>query len=334
MRREKGDDTWNYIRIYAYLRKHIYMNPLGGDLYESVYLKGHPALSASNSDIPAPGSWHSKDVFTPHPSVPDIWKYVTRIDDRITLINGEKVLPLPIEGRIREDELVREVAVVGVDQPIPGLLIFRASRADHMSDEAYIDAIWSSVADANSSAEAFSQITREMIRLLPSNMEYPQTDKGNIIRAQVYAKFENQIKELYAKVEGNEGGLKLDIPALENYVMNSFRDIIGVPLESLETDFFTAGVDSLKAIQMRRMIEKNIDLDSKTLSPNVVYERGNAKELARYLFALREGEKLQQRDECSLMRQLIGKYSRFQQHQYLSDGTNGDVSKPEGQAVV
>lgn len=84
---------------------------------------------------------------------------------------------------MREDELVREAAVIGVDQPILGLLIFRAKRADYMSDEAYINAIWPSVADVSSRAEAFSQITREIISLLPSNVEYPQTDKGSIIRA-------------------------------------------------------------------------------------------------------------------------------------------------------
>lgn len=335
MRREKGDDTWNYIRIYAYLRKYIYMNPLGDDLYECVYLKGHPALSASNSDVPAPGSWHSKDVFTPHPSIPELWKYVTRIDDRVTLINGEKVLPLPIEGRMREDKLVREAVVVGVDQSIPGLLVFRARTADFMSNEAYIEAIWPSVADANSRAEAFSQITRDMISLLPSNVECPQTDKGNVIRAQLYAQFENEIKALYAKVKGSEkGGLKLDVQALEDYLMRSFRDTIGVPLQSLETDFFTAGVDSLKAIQMRRILEKSLDLDGKTMSPNVVYEKANAKELARHLFALRKGEELQHGDESLLMRQLIDKYSGFQQHQYLTTDDSRDVSRPKGQAVV
>ena len=335
MRRRKGDHTWNYIRIYAYLREHIYMNPQGNDLYEFVYLKGHPALSASNSDVPAPGSWHSKDVFTPHPSIPDIWKYVTRIDDRITLVNGEKVLPLPIEGRIREDPLVREAAVVGVDQPIPGLLVFRARVADYMSDEAYTNAIWPSVADANSRAEAFSQITREMISLLPSDVEYPQTDKGSIIRVQLYATFKDEIEQLYAKVQSKEGeGLKLEIPALENYLMTSFRETIGVPLESLETDFFSAGVDSLKAIQMKRIIERSLELNGKRLSPNIVYEKANAKELARYLFALRKGEEPQQGDESSLMRHLIDKYSGFQQHLPLTGATNGDVSKPKGRAAV
>ena len=311
------------------------MNPQGNDLYEFVYLKGHPALSASNSNVPAPGSWHSKDVFTPHPSIPDIWKYVTRIDDRITLVNGEKVLPLPIEGRIREDPLVREAAVVDVDQPIPGLLVFRARVADHMSDEAYTNAIWPSVADANSRAGAFSQITREMISLLPSNVEYPQTDKGSIIRVQLYATFKDEIEQLYAKVQSKEGeGLNLEIPALENYLMTSFRETIGVPLESLETDFFSAGVDSMKAIQMKRIIERSLELNGKRLSPNIVSEKANAKELAQYLFALGKGEEPQRGDEFSLKRHLIDKFTGFQQHRSLTGATNGDVSKPKGRAAV
>lgn len=99
MRRDNGDDSWNYIRLYANIRQYVHMSPLGDNTYESVYLKGHPALTTSDSDDPLPGSWHSKDVFTPHPNIPDVWKYVTRIDDRITLINGETVLSLSIEGR-------------------------------------------------------------------------------------------------------------------------------------------------------------------------------------------------------------------------------------------
>lgn len=204
-----------------------------------------------------------------------------------------------------------------------------------MSDEAYADAIWPFVVDANSHAEAFSQITREMISLLPSNVEYPQTDKGSIIRVQLYTTFKDEIEQLYAKAESKEGeGLKLEIPALQNYLMTSFRETIGVSLESLETDFFSAEVDSLKAIQMERMIERSLELNGKKLSPSVVYEKANVKELAQNLCALRKGEELQQGDESSLTRHLIDKYSRFQQHQYLTGATNGDVSKPKGRAAV
>lgn len=307
------------------------MAPAGDNLYEFVYLKGHPALSTSEvNDDPLPGSWHSKDVFTPHPSIPDVWKYVTRIDDRVTLVNGEKVLPLPIEGRMREDELVREAVVVGVDRSIPGLLVFRAAGADSMSAEAYLDAIWPSVEDANSRAEAFSQITREMIKVLFSDTTYPQTDKGNIIRAQLYTKFAAEIEEMYAQFDSiKEGGLKLDLPALEEYIMTAFRDTVGVSLPSLEADFFPSGVDSLKAIQMRQLIQNNISLNGKRLSANVIYEKANTKELAQYLYALSKGEEVQQDDQTLLMKQMINKYSVFQEHHY----SNSLIYK-RGQAVV
>ncbi|KAM5436557.1 putative NRPS-like protein biosynthetic cluster [Microsporum ferrugineum] len=335
MRREKGDDTWNYIRIYANIRKHLHMHLLGDNLYEFVYLKGHPGLSTSNSDVPAPGSWHSRDVFTPHATIPDVWKFVTRIDDRVTLANGEKVLPLPIEGRIREDELVREATVVGVDQAIPGLLVFRSKEADHMSDETYLEAIWPSVADANSRSEEFSQVTKDMITLIPSNVNYPQTDKGSVIRAQVYDKFADIIEAMYTRLEGGqEGSLKLDLPSIEQFLMQTCRDTIGVALETPETDFFSVGVDSLKAIQMRRIIQKTIELNGTRLNPNIVYEKGNVKELARYLHALGHGGNVPEVDGLQLMQQLIDRYSGFQRQNSLHHVTNGNISKTMGQAVV
>lgn len=320
MRRVKGDDSWNYVRIYTNIRKSIYMDPIGDGQYECVYLKSHPGLSptTANSDDPEPGSWRSKDVFTPHPTIPDVWKYVTRLDDRVTLSNGEKVLPLPIEGRIRQDNLVREAVVVGVDRALPGLLIFRAS--DDMSDEEFLDAIWPSIADANLRAEAFSQITREAVIMLPSGVEYPRTDKGSIIRAQVYRKFANEIEAMYARLDDEqEGTLRLDVVEIEKFLKSTYEDISGVTLESVDTDFFTAGVDSLKAIQMRRIIQKTLDLNKQRLSSNVIYDQGSVRKLAKYLSSLGQGHingngahaNVEEEDRTSLMKILITKYSDF-----------------------
>lgn len=315
MGREEGDDSWNYVRIYPNIRDSIHFEPIGSELFECVYLGSHPGLSpsTSDSDDPAPGSWHSKDVFTPHPSIPDVWKYVTRLDDRVTLNNGEKVLPLPIEGRIRQDDLVREAVVVGVDRAIPGVLLFRAS--DDLSAEAFLDAVWPSIADANSSAESFSHITKEMVAMLPSNREYPKTDKGSIIRAQVYREFADYIDEMYNSLEGDhEGTLQLDLAGIESFLKTTCEDVVGTPLESVDTDFFTAGIDSLKAIQMRRIIRKTLDLKGNRLSSNIVYEHGDIKTLAKYLFSLgqegdgRDGEI---ENKTLLIKELIQKYSSF-----------------------
>ena len=152
-------------------------------LFEAVYLPSHPGLapSAANLDDWVPGSWRTKDINAPHPSIPDEWKYVTRIDDRITLESEEKAFPFLIEGRTRQDELVREAVVVGVDRALSGVLSFRVS--DHLSTEEFFDAVWPSIEDVNSHVESFSQITRYMVAILPSDVEYPKTDKGSIIRA-------------------------------------------------------------------------------------------------------------------------------------------------------
>ncbi|KAI9716320.1 MAG: putative NRPS-like protein biosynthetic cluster [Candelaria pacifica] len=324
MRRKKGDDTWDYVRIYSNVRDSIQFEPIGNGLFEAVYLQSHPGLAPSiaNSDDPAPGSWRSKDVFAPHPSIPDVWKYITRIDDRITLETGEKVLPLPIEGRIRQDDLVREAVVVGVDRAIPGVLIFKAS--DHLSTEDFLDAVWPSIEDANSHAESFSQITKDMVALLPSNVEYPKTDKGSIIRAQVNEKFADYIDEMYHRLEGDqEGDLQLDLAGIESFLKDTYKDVAGTTLESLDTDLFNAGVDSLIAIQMRRIIQKTLDLSGKQLSSNIIYEHGNLATLAKYLFSLSPGghDLNGNEDKTQVMKELIQKYSSFGETVVLTGAT-------------
>ncbi|KAK2603577.1 hypothetical protein QQS21_004257 [Conoideocrella luteorostrata] len=310
MDRDAEDDSWSYIRIYQNIRKSIYMQPLGDGTFECVYLKTHPGLSTSNSDDPEPGSWHSKDVFMPHPSLPDVWKYVTRLDDRVTLSNGEKVLPLPIEGRVRQHPLVREAVVFGIDRAIPGIMLFRHEKAADMPDDTFIDQVWPAIVSANSRSEGFSQIVREMVLLQPSDASCPQTDKGSIIRGQAYRKFAREIDEVYARLDSEgEGTLRLDVSGIEGFLQDTYQDIVGAPLQSLDLDFFTAGVDSLRAIQMRRVIQNKLYLASKQLEPNVVYEFGNARKLARHLYSIAQGEDSEELDRTSLMRELIAKYS-------------------------
>lgn len=58
-----------------------------------------------------------------------------------------------------------------------------------------------------------------------------------------------------------EGSQKFDLPVLEDYPMTAFQDNVGVSLETLETDFISASVDSLKVIQMRQTIQRSLSLN-------------------------------------------------------------------------
>ena len=250
--RAPGDDSWDYIRIPPPIAKYIWMKPLGDDTYECVFLYGLEALNISNSDDP-PKSFHSKDMFVKHPKL-DAWKHIGRLDDRLTLINGEKVLPVPLEGRIRQDPLIRECCIFGTGKSLPGIFIFRNDISRDMSEGAFIDAIWPTIQKANLQAESFSQISKETIVAFGAEVDYPKTDKESIKRSQMYRRFARDMEAMYQKLEyTGTGTLQLDIPAMEEWIINTFRDSLNVHISSAQDDFFAAGANSLQAIQVQNL---------------------------------------------------------------------------------
>ncbi|KAL8738447.1 MAG: hypothetical protein Q9181_000761 [Wetmoreana brouardii] len=316
LNREPGDNDWAYLRVPPPYMEHIWPRPISDNQFEFVFLKDYPFRVESNSNDP-PSSYYSKDIFSPHPKMHNAWKYIGRLDDRVNLINGEKVLPLPIEGRIKENPLVKEAVVFGIARPIPGLLAFRAEAAKAMTDEEFIEKIMPDVEAANRTAEGFSQIGRDMIIPLPAGIEYPQTDKGSIIRAQMYRVYEKEINDVYGRLDlQEEGSLKLDVPELEEHLLTVGRQLIGEQLEDKTTDFFSAGMDSLRAIRMRGILVRDLDLggNSKDLSQNIVFETSNVENLAKYLYNLGQGQTTEVKDWKIVAKGLVQKQSLFQKH--------------------
>jgi hypothetical protein len=315
LNRPRDDKAWNYLRPPPHVAQFIYMKPIDGEICECVVLDGHKGKMMSNSNDP-PNSFHTKDLFIGHPTIPNAWKFVGRLDDRVTLTNGEKVLPLPIEGRIQQDPLVKEAVVFGIDRSVPGLLLFKATAAAGLSNEEFLDRVWPAIEDANRNAEGFSQISRDMVAIIPENMDCPVTDKSSIKRAQVYRDFAEVIEDVYTRLENSkEGTLVLGIPELQEWILKSFQEM-GIPLDRISTDFFSAGVDSLKAIQMRALIIKNLNLGGNVsrCGSMIVYDTGNTAKLAKALFDIRTNAGVENRgiNEVEGMRQLIGKYSKFE----------------------
>ncbi|OJJ47320.1 hypothetical protein ASPZODRAFT_166529 [Penicilliopsis zonata CBS 506.65] len=319
--RPAADPYWNYLRFFDNIRCFIWMKPLGDNLFECVYLAGHPALTVSNASEP-PGSFHSRDVFTPHPSLPDRWKYVTRLDDRLTLVNGEKVLPLSIEGRIKQHPLVHDAIAVGVGRAAPGLLLFREETSAQLTDGQFLDAVWPAVQEANAHAEQFSQITRDMIAVMAVGTACPRTDKGSLIRGQVEMVFGKEIESLYTgqRQETRALLLELDTAATKDHLMMLCRKELALDLSAgVDTDLFAAGIDSLKAIHLRRLILRDFKFDDEMQSKigsNVVLEMRSVSRLAAMICHLQQGrdDLIETEDEIGLMPGLVNKYSSFTPH--------------------
>lgn len=310
-----GDNEWNYCRLNPPVSEHVLMDEIAPGVFECVALESLKTRTAVNSDNP-PNSFRSRDLFAPHPTRPNLWKYLSRLDDRLTLVNGEKVLPLPIEGRIRQDHLVQEAAVFGIGRSVPGVIVIRSPDAKNMSDDEFFQAVWPSVEDANSRAETFSRVPKELVILVAADTEYPKTDKGTFIRAKIYDQFKDEIEKVYSDFEnGQVGDLALAVPELEQWLLKEFGKELGINLE-LGTDFYQAGIDSLQSTRMWSSIKKQIDLGGNhaSLSRNVLYETANIRNLAQHLYSTRMGESEAREDEVAVMKELISKYSNFNQH--------------------
>lgn len=279
--RPPGDNVWNYVRPPPPIMNNIFPKPVSDECFEFVFLENHPGRLYSgltNSDHP-PNSFHSRDLYTPHKTIRDAWKFLGRLDDRVTLLNGEKVLPLPMEGIIRQHRLVKEAVIFGVGRAIPGLLLFKshAVQDEGLTDQELVGLVWSTVQDANREAEGFSQIGRDMIVPLPASETLPSTDKGTVIRAQVYNKFEKHIDAAYLRLEqGQEGTQDWEGAQLEIYLAQLCNKILGSHALSPLDDLFSRGLNSLHAIQLRAQILCDIYLGGNgyKLSQNVVYEQG------------------------------------------------------------
>jgi len=315
--REDGDKAWNYVRPFPAIAPFLAMVPQGDGSSECVCLDGLPAKLASNSSDP-PNSFRTSDTFLPHPTIPNAWKYLGRIDDRVTLVNGEKVLPVPMEHQVRQNEFAKEALIFGVGQAFPGLLIIPSEKTIGLDKSQILAKIWPSIEVANSRAEAFSQIQKEMVEILEVDTVYPSTDKGTIIRIASYRRFADVIDSVYARFENGVSStgekLSLNIEELKEFLLKFFIEEVGVEGLKADTDLFDSGVDSLQGLKARSYFKRELDLGSSDLDQNVVFEHPSVAKLAAHLYSLRTGEVAELEDEIDAMAELIEKYSTFKNH--------------------
>lgn len=322
----KTDKAWNYVRPLAKTKPYLFFDEITTGIFEVVVLDGLSTKTTSNSDDP-PNSFRTRDTFVKHPTIPDAWKYLGRLDDRVTLFNGEKVLPIPYEHRIRQNKLVQECLVFGVDRAFPGLLIIPGSHAGDKTPPELLDLLWPTIEEANQKAEQFGRVSREMVKIMPAGTEYPRTDKGTVIRAACYKHFEDVIDEVYQRFEspGDEDRLTLEIPELQTYILDLLTQRVGLQGLTADTDFFAAGMDSLQAISARAHIVRELDLAGKVLGQNVVFDYPSVVQLSWYLYSLRTGSRIEDKSEVEVMRELVAKYSAFEPFKRGSQVPDGEV---------
>ncbi|KAI5861204.1 putative NRPS-like enzyme [Durotheca rogersii] len=296
-----GTHDWHY----------IYFDPCAGVAFDEVVdgayelvIRRDEALADTQNVFAIPGQQHLEkeyrtgDLFKPHPTAPNAWRWQARADDIIVFLNGEKSNPVSMEQHIlsRNSDLSGAL-VIGSQRFQAALLIEPAAAAAPLStaeQAALIERVWPSVDEANQMAPAHARVEKRLILVTSPGRPMIRASKGTIQRPISLSQYAAEIDKLYADVEMTLEDEPTDAPLdLANRDVVALRVVESVSAvtgwSSLDdgVGFFDRGMDSLQALQITRALRRSLHLP--TLALSTVYQNPTVSQLTSALLGEGKG---------------------------------------------
>ncbi|KAK0390625.1 hypothetical protein NLU13_0129 [Sarocladium strictum] len=310
------DDEWQFLRPIDD-PSFLAFESRDDGLSELVVKAKWPHLAKVNRED---GSYATSDLFEPHQHRSGLWRYHSRADAQITLSNGKKFDPSPLEASIlASSSLLRDVLIFGDGRDYPGILLFPCGPE---SANKIIESTWNIIRRLNSDSQNHARISKSMMVLREEKNEngLQKSSKGTILRRQAETRFAKEIEGAYLQRQD------LDVlpdsathDELHSAVIRCFTQVLG-RLVDPEQDLYGQGVDSISCIQIRSLIQAScLQEDSVTLPRNVVYDKATIKDLISYLWELRQNSvtgnasistSLYQEDDREIMKAMAAKYTQ------------------------
>lgn len=254
-RQYKLDKEWQYLRLPPQSDDLIRFEPQSDSegLSELIVLSKWPHMAKRNRPD---GSFATSDLFEPHPTIPNAWKYHSRSDSQITLLTGKKFDPAPLEDEIASrSPSIREVLVFGDGQQVPGALVF-VSSGDH-ADESTENEIWDIVQAVNAKGQNHTRMPRANIKILGSSTAaLSRSSKGTILRGAANKRFSRDIEQIY-ETHGSHGDDDTNIT--DDEVKHLIQELVDKYYPNHVTDdnvdFYKAGMDSAACTQIRNALQ-------------------------------------------------------------------------------
>ncbi|KAH8103378.1 hypothetical protein BXZ70DRAFT_1055180, partial [Cristinia sonorae] len=149
-------------------------------------------------NLPDAKGYATSDLFIPHPTRPDLWRIIGRIDDVIMLASGEKIVPLDQENYLYTRPMLQGAVMFGRARNEPGVLLepspdYSFDPNDQVKLEEFRNKVWPYVEEANKLAPAFARIFKEMIIVTHPDKPMGRAGKGTVLRKQVLQSYEAEI---------------------------------------------------------------------------------------------------------------------------------------------
>lgn len=199
-------EDWEYIHSNPSFDG-LHFEESGDNLFEAVYVK-HPdprlrLHQGVSWCLPHLDRWSMGDLFSPHPTRKNTWKYISRADDLVIMANGYKLLPTYFEEEILgKDPHIKSASIYGtakehlavivdlVNPPPPSYFenrenVIKSTTTSTIDvPDAVVDEIWPIIQTVNDSLTKFStktsQILKRAVIIADPKQPPPRTGKGGV----------------------------------------------------------------------------------------------------------------------------------------------------------
>ncbi|KAI0835425.1 putative NRPS-like enzyme [Hypoxylon sp. FL0890] len=309
---EFGLSDWHYIRFHPCVG--AVFDEVAEGTYELVIRRDEalaetqPAFSIKGLDK-LDKEYRTKDLFEPHPTVTDAWRWRARADDIIVFLNGEKTNPISMEQHVvaRNPELSGAL-VIGSQRFQAALLIEPVAQDTPLTtaeQAALIERIWPSVEEANRVAPAHARIEKTLILVTAVDRPLIRAGKGTIQRSASLAQYTAEIDKLYADAdaapEEDIAPEVVGVDAIAPLIRDTVSTVTGWPDIDDSTSFFDHGMDSLQALQLTRALRRVLHRPDIALP--TVYQNSTISQLTSALTDQHNGP-----DDRDIMAPLLATY--------------------------
>ncbi|KAF0318408.1 Non-canonical non-ribosomal peptide synthetase [Colletotrichum sp. SAR11_59] len=266
------------------------------DIYEQVIVRKEKEdpLQGIFYTFPDAKEYSTKDLYRKHPTLPNHWMYYGRADNIIVFSNGEKLNPVTIEEIVTGHPRVKGAVVAGAMRFQPLLIIEPMEDLKTEEErEKFIDDVWPLVVKANKETVAHGQIGRQFIAVTTPDKPFPRAGKGTIQRPMALKLYKEELDEWYQKAEDGSDSVSVHIDVssqqtLIDSIEKLFQQTLGSRALSADSDFFSAGIDSMQVINASRLLRKGLEaaganITADAIATRVIYAHPTPRQLASYL---------------------------------------------------
>lgn len=202
---------------------------------------------------------------------------VGRKDEVIVLSNGEKISPEAMETHLSAQPNIADAVVFSNENSEVGVIVKPSISVSRTERRAFRTSVWPFIVEVNKLTDGFAQIPSElMVIIVPDEIVLPRSDKGSVLRREVYQLFQQEIEKTNAYANAGEDYPfpKLSSQSLEAYleqlIQTQLNWKVSPSVWSTSDDLFELGMDSLQALQLRRAVERLTMSDNRTIDPSMM----------------------------------------------------------------